>query len=197
MSIPGTGSSGSAFDVQYNFAPVKVDRNGTVYVAWAEARNATTDSGGNHVAPGGVVIRYAYSTTKGATWSAPVTLSSTSGTSVFPTLDVVSPGVVDVAWYGTSASGDPNLVPSSASWDVDFAQVSGANTATPTVAGSVAVSGIHTGCIQSGGSGGALCSDRSLLDFFQLVVDRNGKANIIYTAGNAAGGTTLYFTRQS
>jgi hypothetical protein len=197
LSIPGTGSSGSAFDVQYNFAPVKVDQNGTVYVAWAEGRNVTTDSGGNHVASGGVVIRYAYSTTKGASWSAPVTLSSTTGTSTFPTMDVVAPGVLDVAWYGTTASGDPNLVGAGASWDVDLAQVTGANTATPVVAPSVAVSGIHSGCIQSGGSGGALCSDRSLLDFFQLVVDRSGKANIIYTAGSAAAGTTLYFTRQS
>jgi hypothetical protein len=196
LSIPGTGSTGSAFDVQYNFAPVKVDKNGTVYVAWGEGRNITSTGNGN-VASGGVVIRYASSSDHGATWTAPVTLSSTSGTSTFPTLDVVSPGVVDVAWYGTSASGDPNLVPSTASWDVDFAQVSGANTASPVVTTATAVSGIHSGCIQTGGSGGNLCSDRSLLDFFQLVVDHNGKANIIYTSGSASAGTSLFFVRQS
>jgi hypothetical protein len=196
MSIPNTGSTGSAFDVEYNFAPVKVDQNGTVYVAWGEGRNITS-SGGNNVATGGVAIRYASSTTRGASWTAPVTLSSSSGTSTFPTLDLVSPGVVDVAWYGTSASGDPNLVPSSASWNVDLAQVSGANTASPTVSSSTAVSGIHNGCIQTGGSGGNLCSDRSLLDFFQLVVDHSGKANGIYTSGSASAGTTLFFVRQS
>jgi hypothetical protein len=196
MSIPGTGSSGSAFDTEYNFAPVKVDTAGTVYVAWAEGRNFTTDGGGNRVASGGVLTKYAYSTDKGAHWSTPVTLSTTSGTSTFPTLDVVSPGVIDVAWYGTSATGDPNKVPGSASWDVDFAQVTAANTATPSFTPVAAVTGFHTGCIQTGGSGAALCSDRSLLDFFQLVVDRAGKANIIYSAGSAGSGTSLFFVRQ-
>jgi hypothetical protein len=124
-----------------------------------------------------------------------VTLSTINKTATFPTLDVVSPGVIDVAWYGTSASGDPNLVSKSASWNVDVAQVTLANTATPKFTAGAAVSGIHTGCIQTGGSGSSLCSDRSLLDFFQLAV-YNGKANVIYTAGNAASGTNLYFVRQ-
>jgi hypothetical protein len=190
MSIPGTGSTGSAFDTEYNFAPVKVDSGGTVYVAWGEGRNIV-----NQVATGGVAIKYAYSTDKGAHWSAPVTLSTTSGTTTFPTLDVVSPGVVDVAWYGTSATGDPNTVGGSASWDVDFAQVTAANTAAPAFTPSVAVSGIHSGCIQTGGNG--TCSDRSLLDFFQLVVDGAGKADIIYTAGSASAGTNLWFVRQA
>jgi hypothetical protein len=190
MSIPGTGSSGSAFDTEYNFSPVKVDRNGTVYVAWGEGRNVS-----NEVANGGVVIKYAYSTDKGAHWSAPVTLSTSNNNSVFPTMDVVSPGVINVAWYGTSATGDPNNVGSGASWDVDYAQVTGANTAAPSFAPAVAVSGIHNGCIQVGGL--ASCSDRSLLDFFQLAVDAAGKANIIYTAGSASSGVNLWFVRQS
>jgi len=197
MSIPGTGSTGSAFDVEYNFAPVKVDNNGTVYVAWSEGSGFTTDANGNRVASGGVATKYAYSTDKGVTWSAPKTLSTSSGTTTFPTLDVVSPGVIDVAWYGTSATGDPNLVPASASWDVDFTQVTAANTASPAFTPSVAVSGIHSGCIQTGGSGSALCGDRSLLDFFQLAVDHNGKANVIYTAGSASSGTNLFVVRQS
>ena len=197
-SIPGTGSSGSAFDTEYNFAPVKVDSNGGVYVAWGEGKNMKVDSNGNNVASGGVDIKYAYSGDHGATWTAPVTLSTKSGTSTFPTLDVVSPGVVDVAWYGTSATGDPNLVASNASWDVDFAQVTAANTAAPVFTPQTAISGMHTGCIYSGGSAAGLCpNDRSLFDFFQLVVDHNGKANFIYTAGNSTQGTTLFFTRQS
>jgi len=191
MSIPGTGSTGSAFDVEWNFAPVKVDSNGTVYVAWGEGRNINA----NGIATGGVAIKYAYSSDKGAHWSTPVTLSTSSGTATFPTLDVVAPGVIDVAWYGTSAAGDPNNVPSSASWDVDDTQVTGANTASPAFTPQTAVSGIHNGCIQTGGQAG--CSDRSLLDFFQLVVDGAGKANIIYTAGSASSGTNLWFVRQS
>ena len=196
-SIPGTGSTGSAFDVEYNFIPVKVDSNGTVYAVWGEGQNIRTDNNGNSVATGGVAIKYAFSNDHGTTWSAPRTLSTNSNTATFPTLDVVSPGVIDVAWYGTSATGDPNTVGSNASWDVDFAQVTGANTATPAFTPATAVSGIHSGCIQTGGSGGNLCGDRSLLDFFQLAVDHNGKADIIYAAGNASAGTALFFSRQA
>jgi hypothetical protein len=196
-SIPGTGSTGSAFDVEYNFAPVKVDSNGVVYVVWGEGRSIKTDTNGNSVATGGVAIKYAYSTTHGASWSTPVTLSTTSNTATFPTMDVVSPGVIDVAWYGTSATGDPNTVGSSASWDVDYTQVTAANTASPVFTPQPAVTGIHSGCIQTGGSGSGLCSDRSLLDFFQLTVDHNGKANIIYSSGDVNAGTALFFTRQS
>ena len=195
-SIPGTGSTGSAFDTEYNFAPAKVDANGTLYVAWAEGQNIT-GSGNSQQASGGVVIKYAYSRDKGTTWSAPVKLSTGSGTATFATLDVVSPGVIDVAWYGTSATGDPNLVPSSASWDVDFAQVTAADTATPAFTPAAAVTGIHSGCIQTGGSGATFCTDRSLLDFFQLVVDHLGKANIIYSSGTPGADTNLYFVRQS
>ncbi len=195
-SIPGTGSTGSAFDVEYNFIPVKVDSNGTVYAVWGEGRNITTDANGNSIATGGVAIRYAYSTDHGIHWSTPRTLS-TQRTTTFPTLDVVSLGVIDVAWYGTTASGDPNLVGPKASWDVDFAQVLRADTSSPQVTSATAVSGIHHGCIQTGGSGSSLCSDRSLLDFFQLAVDHSGLANIIYTKGDATRGTTLMFTRQS
>lgn len=195
MSIPGTGSTGSAFDTEYNFAPVKVDTSGTVYVAWGEGRNIVTDSNGNSVATGGVAIKYAYSPDKGATWSKPVTLSTTSTTATFPTMDVVSPGVIDVAWYGSSASGDPNTVPATATWNVMSAHVTGANTATPSFTPITAASNIHSGCIQTGGSGANLCSDRSLLDFFQLVVYA-GKANIIYTVGDASKGTSLWFVRE-
>jgi hypothetical protein len=197
ISIPHTGSTGSAFDVEYNFAPVKVDSNGGVYVVWGEGHNIKTDSNGNSVATGGVAIKYAYSGNHGSTWTTPVTLSTISKTATFPTMDVVSPGVIDVAWYGTSATGDPNTVGSSASWNVDFARVTSANTSTPSVTASAAVTGIHRGCIQTGGSGSGLCSDRSLLDFFQLTVDHSGKANIIFTKGNLKAGTTLWFTHQT
>ena len=195
MSIPGTGSTGSAFDVEYNFAPVKVDNNGTVYVAWGEGRNIAGPSG---AANGGVAIKYAYSKDHGATWSIPVTVSTISNTATFPAMDVVSPGVIDVAWYGTTATGDPNEVAASTSWDLDFAQVTGADTASPSFTPSAAVTGTHTGCIQTGNL--ATCTDRSLLDFFQVTVDHSGMAGIIYANGNAnpdgTSNTHLYFVHQ-
>jgi hypothetical protein len=166
FSIPGTGSTGSAFDTEWNFAPVKVDTQGNVYVTWGELRNES------------VQIRFAVSRDHAQTWSKPGTVSTTSDTNVFPTMDLVAPGSVDIAYYGTTTPGDPNAV--NAVWNVYVARGTDAlSSGSPTFTPRVAVAGIHTGAIESSNE----TSDRSLLDFFQLVVDASGKANIIYTAG--------------
>ena len=192
VAIPNSGGSGSAFEDEWNFAPVKVDSRGTVYVMWAHAPGFDTSA---NTAPHGVVEQYAFSKDGGTTWTGPFTLSTEGGTTSFPTLDVVSPGVIDAAWYGTDATGDPNTVPATASWSVYYTRVTGADTATPSLSTPLAaVLGIHNGCIQTGG--GKACSDRSLLDFFQLADTTDGSPNIIYTAGDATNGVSVWFTRQ-
>jgi hypothetical protein len=200
FSIPGTGSTGSAFDTQYNFAPIKVDSAGNVYVAWGEGQNIKQDSNGNDIATGGVAIKYAFSTTQGQTWSTPVTVSTTNS-NVFPTMDVASPGVVQIAYYGSNFKGDPNLAPSSTSWNVYEAATTSGLSTNPSFKTQVAIQGMHDGCIQVGSppSSGLLgltpvCSDRNLLDFFQLV-SYGGLPNIVYTAGDEAHGTNLFFTQ--
>jgi hypothetical protein len=93
-------------------------------------------------------------------------------------MDLVAPGSVDIAYYGTTTPGDPNAV--NAVWNVYVARGTNAlSSGSPIFTPRVAVAGIHTGAIESSNE----TSDRSLLDFFQLVVDASGKANIIYTAG--------------
>jgi hypothetical protein len=87
---------------------------------------------------------------------------------------------------------DPNL-DTSGQWNLYYAQVTGADTATPAISPLVAVQDMHNGCIQTGG--GASCADRSLLDFFQ-VTDVSGHPNIIYTVGDASAGVNLYFTKR-
>jgi hypothetical protein len=178
--IPGTGSTGSAFDTEYNFQPVKVDSLGNVYVTWGEVKK-----------DGSVAIRFAVSKDHGATWSKPVTVSTSTASNVFPTLDLVAPGQVDIAYYGTKSAGDPNAL-TKATWNLYLAKSSNALAKTPSFSAKTAVTGIHTGTIES--SNGT--SDRSLLDFFQVAVDPAGKANIVYTAGNANIGTNLFFTKE-
>lgn len=191
IAIPHSGSSGSAFEDEWNFAPIKVDSAGTVYVMWAGAPGFDAN---NDVAPNGVVEEYAFSKDGGSTWSGPFTLSR-AGTTVFPTMDVVKAGVIDTAWYGTTATGDPNAVPASASWSVTYARVTKASSASPSIHKPVvAIAGMHTGCIQSGG--GAACSDRSLLDFFQISDTSGGVPNVVYTAGNATSGVNIWFTKR-
>jgi hypothetical protein len=181
FNVPKTGSTGSAFDTEWNFDPVKVDSLGNLYVAWGELIN------------GSVQIRLAVSRDRGQTWSTPVRVSTASATNVFPTLDVVAPGAVDIAYYGTTKPGDPNEV--NASWNVYVSKVTNAfGSASVTTA--KAVSGIHSGAIESSNES----SDRSLLDLFQLLVDASGKANVIYTAGQQ-GPTTrltnLFFVKEA
>jgi hypothetical protein len=187
--IPGSGSTMSAFENEFNFDPIKVDGNGTIYVAWAHGMNFNTTSR----LAASVQIQYSYSTNGGLNWSSPRTLSSEGGTSTFPTMDVVSPGVIDVAWYGDPAhSADPNAA--AGPWNVYYTRVTGADTNSPTSTPSIAISGMHTtACIQSGG--GASCTDRSLLDFFTLVDDSCGNPNVIYVGGDVTNGVQLYFTK--
>src|SRR5207244_6310018 len=132
--IPGTGSSGSAFDTEWNFQPVKVDALGNVYVTWGEVtKNAS------------VQIRFAVSKDRGQTWSKPVTVSNTAS-NVFPTIDLVGPGQVDIAYYGTTSAGDPNAV--TGTWNVYLAKSTNALAGTPSFTPQLVVPGIHTGPIE-------------------------------------------------
>ncbi|HVA60340.1 MAG TPA: sialidase family protein [Mycobacteriales bacterium] len=159
-----------------------LDPAGNVYVVFNDNRgNVGTDKFHTY---------YAYSTDKGAHWSAPIKLDdlpiSGPGSTVYNTGAAVSPGVIDLAWYES-----PNGVPSSdkSVYTPHFAQVRAADTAHPTIT-SQALSALpnHRGgiCLQ-----GILCgvgpgsSDRSLLDFFELAVNpRTHLAGIAY-ADNA------------
>ena len=191
--IPNSGSSGSAFEDEWNFDPIKVDSKGTVYVMWGRAPGYDAT---NNLAPNGVIMQFASSSDGGNHWKGPFTLSTTTRTNTFPTMDVASPGKLQFAYYGApGATGDPNTIASTQPWNVYYGTVSNANTATPSISKPVvAISDMHNGCIQTGGGGS--CSDRSLLDFFTLTTNRNGVPDIIYTGGDATNGVQLYFTRR-
>jgi len=191
IAIPGSGTSGSAFEDEWNFDPVAVDGTGTVYVAWAHANGFDPST---NLASNGVEIDYAYSKDGGSTWSGPFKLSTEGGTTTFPTMTVAGNGVLDVAWYGDPAHAvDPNL-DTSGQWNLYYARVTHANTSAPAISPQIAIKDMHNGCIQTGG--GASCADRSLLDFFQIT-DVSGQPNIVYTAGDVNGGVNLWFTNRT
>jgi hypothetical protein len=190
--IPNTGSSGSAFEDEWNFDPIAVDSNGTVYVMWGRAMGFDAT---NNLAPKGVAIQFASSSDGGVHWNGPFTVSTSTQTNTFPTMSVVSPGVVQFAYYGApGATGDPNTTSSTQPWNVYYTKVTRANTTKPSISKPlVAIRDMHNGCIQTGGGGS--CSDRSLLDFFQVTTDLSGNPNIIYTGGDVTNGVQLYFTK--
>jgi hypothetical protein len=93
-----------------------------------------------------------------------------------------SPGTVDMAWLGsTSPSPDtPN-----STWNVNFAQVTNALLANPTIAQNQIVAGIHNHSICMNGLG---CSapphgdpnNRDMLEYFRMALDPEGNANIVF-----------------
>jgi hypothetical protein len=184
VAIPGTGSLGDGWTVSYQFQPIRVDSAGNVDVAWAEAQNAGLDGNGNVLA-GGVALRFSRSTDHGATWSAPVTVSTATGTNVFPALAVGAPGTAYVGWYGTAETNDPGSVSDSSSWDLWVATSTDALDATPSFTASVAVHGIHSGCIEtlpSSGCGGGT-NGNGLGDFFEMATAPDGTLGIAYVVG--------------
>jgi hypothetical protein len=163
------------------------------------------------------------STDHGQTWGKPIQVdhdANGAGTHVLPHLAVTAPGNVDVVWYGTSATGEPNGVcgtivsqspckagfppysdPKAPAWNVYMAQSTNALAAKPTFTQVPAnPAPTHYGQICTNG---IVCgsSDRSLLDFISVGVDCKGLAHIAYggntKAQEAAGETYVHVARQT
>ena len=101
------------------------------------------------------------------------------------------PGRVAVAYYGTTAKGDPNLGTFKAAWNVYVNQLTDALSATPHVAQVKATthpSHYDSICLNGLGCDIAM-GDRSLVDYFTMEYNRGTKAlNIVYSnAGKMPG----------
>jgi hypothetical protein len=209
-------SGGKAPSYANIFGTLAIDSAGNYYTLFA----GTADDRDASKNPYHVYL--AVSTDHGRTWGKPVQVDHDpggAGTHVLPHLAVTAPGNVDVVWYGTSATGEPNGVcgtlvsqspctaglppytdPNAPAWNVYLAQSTNALTAkpafhqvvanaTPTHYGEICTNGIVCGS-----------SDRSLLDFISVAVDCNGYAHIAY-GGNtkeqeAAGETYVHVANQ-
>ncbi len=93
-----------------------------------------------------------------------------------------SPGVVNVAWLGSTAA-SPDTINSN--WNVYFAQVTNALLANPTIAQSQVAAGVHNHsvCFAGGGCTGGVHGDpqnRDLLEYFRMALDNDGNANIVF-----------------
>jgi len=164
----------------------------------------------------------------GQTWSKPIQVdrdANGAGTHVLAHLAVTAPGNVDVVWYGTTATGEPNGVcgtvvsqspctdsngkpdgfppftdPSAPAWNLYLAQSTNALATKPSFKQVVAnPTATHFGEICTNG---IVCgsSDRSLLDFISVAVDCKGFAHIAY-GGNtkqqeAAGQAFVHVANQ-
>jgi hypothetical protein len=215
-------SGGKAPNYANIFGTLAIDSAGNYYALFAgTADDLNADTNPYHV-------YLETSTDHGETWSKPVQVdhdANGAGTHVLAHLAVTGPGNVDVVWYGTSATGEPNGVcgtlvsqspctdssgkpdgfpafddPNAPAWNVYMAQSTNAVSASPTFTQVVVnATPTHYGEICSNG---LVCgsSDRSLLDFISVGVDCKGLAHIAYGGNSkqeeAAGQTFVHVANQ-
>jgi hypothetical protein len=119
------------------------------------------------------------------TTAAQIDTGTPNTSACMPWIAAGSPGIVDVTWYGSTAS-SPDVT--NATWNVFFAQVTNALTGSPTIAQNqveTAVVHDHSICFNGfacAGNGipqnGA--GNRDLAEYYTMTIDRDGNANIAY-----------------
>ena len=132
-----------------------------------------------------IFYTWAPASTGWSSWSAPkrVDTSSANQSSLMPYVAAGGAGNLDIVWYGT----DQRVHPSdqkNENWDVYLAQVSAADSGAPAI--DVAKATQHpmkhndicitgTACITNSPPG-----NRNLADFFEVAIDKEGRARIAY-----------------
>ncbi len=174
------GVTWTARDVDYRttgfrtfiFPAVQTDLAGHVYVAWVErnAAGTTTD----------VIV--AGSHDRGLTWPVKVALTSPTSAGVMPWIAAGSDGRIGVSWYAADRQGNAGSMPDATLWRVKYAAI----TDFFGPARAIHEAFVSPDVVQQGficGSGTGCNGGRNLLDFFQVAVDAQGRANVVYTDG--------------
>jgi hypothetical protein len=201
-------SNGKAPNYGNIFGTLAIDSAGNYYALF----DGTADDNNADTNPYHVYL--VVSTDHGQTWSKPIQVdhdANGAGTHELAHLAVTSPGNVDVVWYGTTATGEPNGVcgtevsqspctdssgrpdgfppytdPKAPAWNVYMAQSTNALSVSRTFTQvTVNPTPTHYGEICSNG---IVCgsSDRSLLDYISVAVDCKGLAHIVYGGNTKA-----------
>jgi hypothetical protein len=172
-------------DPETLFPVLAQDKARNLYVTWA------TDCGDTGEAIPDPCFRVYYSWASAAdgwtAWSPPKRVdSSPVQSSVMPWIVAGGDGVVDIVWYGTAFTDKGRRIHPSEQlnqpWDVYMAQITDADTTSPSITQAKAtphpmhyndICLLGTGCITEIGN-------RNLADFFQVTLDKEGRARIVY-----------------
>jgi uncharacterized repeat protein (TIGR01451 family) len=165
-----------------NFPTMAIDAAGNIYAVWEE-----TASGGR------TILKYSYSTDQAQTWATPIALPLNAppnlqggqqlggplNTNVMAWPAAGDDGRLDIAWYGTNATGaSPDVA--DGFYGLYLTQSLNAHDPVPTFTAPILASEhtIHKGTQNTliGGQNG----DRSLGDFLQLRIGTQGEAEISY-----------------
>jgi hypothetical protein len=168
-----------------DFPTLTIDRAGNLFAFWEQAPCTPCPN----TITGDTLLYYSVSTSQGDRWTTPRVLP-TGGlhTNVFAWPAAGDSGAVDVAWYGTVAQPKfPGNGPCSVQgdWGLYLAQSLNFTSDNPAWTPPILASEhfVHRGSIQTlmGGQTG----DRTLGDFLQLRIGRQGEANISYADSNS------------
>jgi hypothetical protein len=139
-------------------------------------------------------VYYAVSTDDGTTWSPKVQVNRDSlNTAVMPWIDAGDTGRIAISYYGTEVDGNPQLGTFRAPWDVYINTVTDAHLIPPNPDDKavsqtkVTTHPIHWNSICLSGLGCSLLvpqGDRTLLDFFQVKHDPDGRIRVTYNESN-------------
>jgi len=168
-----------------DFPTLTIDRAGNLFAVWEQAPCGPCPN----TITGDTLLYYSVSTSQGDRWSAPRQLPTTGlHTNVFAWPAAGDPGAVDVAWYGTAAGPPyPSNGPCSVNGDWGLYLIQSLNFTSPAPAWTAPILAsehfVHRGSVQTlmGGQTG----DRTLGDFLQLRIGRQGEANISYADSNS------------
>jgi hypothetical protein len=174
------------FDTFDSFVVDAVDKAGNVYVVWNERHPAEKETW----------TMLSVSHNAGKTWSAPVKVNNSVGTTTFPWVTAGDDGRVAVSYYGTTARGNsPQTVGPKSAWNVYSSfSTDGGRTFTEYKTSGV----MNRGTICTSGTGCA-SGARNLLDFFETAIDPKGCLVTSYADNSAPGaaGATLSYVRQT
>jgi len=196
----GTIPSGGSFPTAKtggNFPTLAIDKKGNLYAVWEQA--PTNPNTGKIT--GDTVLAFSFSINEGNTWSTPVTIPTPGlHNNVFAWAAAGDDGRVDIAFYGTPATADPNAPncgtnnggkggPDAATngiWSLYMVQTPNGHAALPTFSAPILAGEHynHKGTIQT--VLGGQCGDRTLGDFLQIRVGSKGEAQISYADSNNA-----------
>lgn len=179
------GSLGAANGINNIFPAVAVDNLGYLYAAWSDNIN----------------IFFSSSNDLGKTWrTTPIQVNqgtTVRKSNVFPWIAADANGHVVVTWYGANLAGNSNdatvmektcadgTVSCWAHWNVYAAESVNADATSPTFTQFTASDHvIHYGTVSTGGTLGS--ANRNLLDFFQVALDPQHRANITFADDHLA-----------
>jgi hypothetical protein len=195
-SIPFGGTCPTA-KTGGNFPTLAIDKAGNLYAVWEQAPQDPMSC----KLTGDTLLKYSFSTDEGNSWSTPITIPTPNlHNNVFAWAAAGDDGRVDIAWYGTTATANPNDpncgtnnggrggpdATTSAIWSLYMIQIQNAHSASRTFTAPILAGEHynHKGTIQT--VLGGQCGDRTLGDFLQLRIGSRGEAQISYADSNNA-----------